>query len=303
MPIKLRRKSATTAKAPMRPQVRQPEPDDSDDDDLGVSADDFLMTGNQAETYAKNQQAERAREVKEFFITKKEIAASPNGNVEVRSRLCINYAEVSASGDFHNIIATPCVTIPVGGGRFKTYTSPENGDCAFRAAGLTPYLKPLFVLMDHRSFKSKEGKVYKDNVRAWRPGTGQIGQMRQAIRNLAENLGLNPDDPESYKRVDVRDHVCKVTKLSAGKRSSWSIDFLVAKTPLTTQQKEYIAKWFGLDPEKDGTTVTRKTYMGKMRSILAPDERYLISKGGKYVPTNSNASAAVVDSQEEEPPY
>ena len=302
MPIKLRSKKLSSRKAPVEPQVDEKDYEEESFED-SISSEDFLMTGDQAETYAKQQAAERAREVREFFITKKELAASPTGNVEVRTHLCINYAEVSDSGDFHNIVATPCVTIPAGGGRFKTFTSPENGDCAFRAAGLQPYLKPLFIIMDHRPFKSKDGKkTYKDNIRAWRPGTGQIGQMRQAIRNLAENLGLDPDDPDTFRSLDVRDHVCKITKLGAGKRSTWSIDFLVAKTPLTKEQKEGIAKWFGLDVEKGQVKVTRKIYMDKMRRILAPDDKYLISKGGTYTPPNSNHASSSTE-EVEEPPY
>ena len=304
MPIKLKSKFSTKKplrKAPVEPKYEDPV---DEDEGLGVSSDDFLLTGDKAESYARQQAAQRAREVREFFITKKELAASPTGNVEVRTHLCINYAETSSSGDFYNIVATPSVVIPAGSGRFNTFTSPENGDCAFRAAGLNPYLKPLFVIMDHRSVKSKDGKkTYKDNVRAWRPGTGQIGQMRQAIRNLAENLGFDPDDSSTYDQIDVRDHICKITKLGAGKRSTWSIDFLVAKTPLTEEQKKNIARWFGLEVDKGQTTVTRKIYMDKMRQILAPDDRYLISKGGKYIPPNNNASSSYEQDTTEEPPY
>lgn len=267
-----------------------PEPYEADDDTPFEDAS-WLMSDSQAEKRVKEQEERQANRVREFYVSSRDVQESANGSVEVRTHTVVNLAK--REGDnYINVISAPRVQIPEGKG-FRIYTSPDNGDCAFREAGMNPGIRPCFLILDHRKYITRDGRRFQDDIKQFNPAGKCIAMMKAAIRDLCENLDVDPDDPEAVnKNVDTRDHVLKITKLGTGKGSGWSLSFVTKKAPLTEEHTKKIKNFFGTDDMP-----SRKEYLAKMRKILAPDPKYLISRGGKYVKPTTDKNAGGSDDE------
>lgn len=275
------------ATPPTRPQ-HKPEPvedDLPDADSYTEEASDWMTTGKDADKrindYQKQVNRPRARE---FFITQKEVAAA-NGRASVRVHFAVNYANPIYR------IAVPRITIKEGQ-NFNSYTSPP-GDCALAAGGLRPSVRPVYLLIDHRTYSKQDGSKGGDDVRLWIPMPSVQGLVDQAIEDLCETIG------EERADIDLTQYEAKITKAGTGRRSTWAISFVGKARPLPSDIQEKIGRFF---KNEDGSLPSHAQYVKHMREVLAPDPRFLLSKGAKpYVQqvTPSNAGAA----DEEEPPY
>ena len=162
MPKRPRRRAAP----PRKPELAEEPTSEPQDEDF-VDADDYMMSDSTAEKRVKEQEERQSNRVREFYVRKAEVEASANGTVECRTHTVVNLAY--RDGDnFPNLIAAPRVQIPQGKG-FQIYTSPDNGDCAFREAGLNPGIRPCILILDHRQFKTRDGRVFKDDIKQFNP--------------------------------------------------------------------------------------------------------------------------------------
>ncbi len=277
------RKPATAKTA--GPPKRQASPstvEELDEDDSAVAptsdmpSDDMLSFGEDADQRIKNYQESAGRpRTLEFFITKKEVSAG-GGKASARVHLAFNYADKKYK------VSAPFVTIKTAGG-FDTFPSPGE-DCAIAQAGVNPSVKPIYILVDHRSYVDKEGNQRSDLVKKWIPAAGIASLMEDAIENLCENLG------EDRSNIDLRNYELSITKSGTGRQTSWSLAFIVKKKAMTSDHVERIGKFFG---NEEGEYPDYAQYVAFLKKMLQPDPRYMISKGGKYV-----KPASVDDSKE-----
>jgi hypothetical protein len=228
------------------------------------------------------QHASRPR-TREFFITTKEVTAG-NGQATIRVHFAVNYADKR----FH--IAVPRVTIPsVNAGQFDSYTSP-GADCAIAAAGITPSIRPVYVLVDHRQYTTKEGKPGADDVKLWIPQPSILGMVDNAINDLAEVIGCD------RSKLNLIKYEAKITKIGTGRRSAWNVSFVPKEKFMAPDTLDKINKFFGAE----GRAFTYDDYRKRMTAILAPDPKYMISKGGSYV---KKAAPVASGDGGDEPPY
>lgn len=196
----------------------------------------------------------------EFFITKDELKKSKNV-CAVDVTFAFNYADPQYA------IAVPRVTVREGG-NFRQVTSAGN-DCAVAAAGVQPSLKPAWLLIDHRTYVNKQGEKVTNRAKVWLPPGSLIGLMKSALGVLASELGCDPSS------IDIRKHRCVLTKSATGKKTSWSIQFRVKEREF--EYEEVVSSFMKMDHYPSLQEYRR--FMGK---LLAPNPRYMISKGGKY---------------------
>jgi hypothetical protein len=275
MPIPPRRPTPASAKPP---PARVPTEDELQEAEEDVP--DYLMTGGKAETAVKESAQARGSAGFEFFITTKEMdAAKKRGEngVTVRVHFIRNYADTEEK------VSVPRCTIKENG-RFASYTSPGN-DCALAAAGVNVSIRPVYLLVDHRSYKRQDGSVSKDQVKFWIPSPPLMAIMDAAIANLCENTGEDP------KTIDIRKYEAKITKIGEGRNTAWSIDFVVRPTGLSQEAIENVKKFYG-----------DLSYRQKLGKLLAPNPRYMLSRGGSYVkPSNVPQGGGAADG--DEPPF
>lgn len=257
MPIPRRPKRPPQA-PPKKPQVD----DLPADEDVLDSADDWMTTGTDADKRINDYQKEASRpRAREFFITQAEVTKA-GGRCTVRVHCAFNYA----NADFR--VAIPRITVKEGA-RFNSYTS-KAGDCALAAGGLRPSIRPVFVLIDHRTYEKQDGSAGGDDVRLWIPMPSVQGLMDSAIDDLAETLGEDRDD------IDLTQYEAKITKAGTGRRSTWAISFIAKPRPLSSDIQEKIKKFCGVEH-----TPTLRDYRKKLAELLAPEPRFLLSQGAK----------------------
>lgn len=270
----------STASSP-EPGVEDQEPSNEQVSDPGS---DFLFTGSAAKARVA-QSAEGFSGAREFFITTKELEAA---------RAKTGTASVTVNIHFCKDVSKPehYICVPrVGakeGPNFRSYTAAGGGsDCAICAAtGKQPSMCPVFVILDHRTFKRQDGSVGGNEVKLWIPRPAMAGIFTQAVKTLAENLGCTPD------QVDVTQHVAQITKVGTGRSSTMTINFLVKRNPMSNADVNTFNKVF-----KDG-------YMETLRKWLAPNPRYMISKGGTYIaPATTNTAGRFGGDGGDEAPY
>lgn len=254
---KLRRSvaPASTAHVPKEePEVEIPTEDEGG----------FLAFGDRSQEQVANYREQVSTPfVREFFISSKEIAASPDDKVTARVHLLFDYTqkEWNASAPFINLMD---------GIKPKLILSPGGGDCALQAGGMSPSIRPIYFLMDHRTFKTKDGKVGTDGVKVWIPASNVAGLLGTAIADLRENLGTKDEDD-----LDITGYELKVTKTGVGRKSSWALAFTARRKPLVPVQKEAVSKYFGV--EGNLSIGDYRRYLGK---IIRPNPQYLLSKNG-----------------------
>lgn len=241
----------------------------------------FMTFGGQAKAQARAS-AEPSF-VPEFFITKAEVAAAKakgEPGVTVRVHFMRNYAKEAEN------IVVPRVSV-MEAGNWKSYTSAGD-DCAIVQAGVRPQMKPVYVLADHRMILDKQtNQKVCDRIRLFIAPSIFVGLMDSAVKNLAENLGVDPST------IDITKYEARLTKIGEGRSSSWSLDFAVQPKALSQTALNNYAKTF-----KDG-------YIETLTKWLAPSDRYLISKGGRYIKPARNANDAAQGGGDggDEPPY
>jgi hypothetical protein len=94
--------------------------------------------------------------------------------------------------------------------------------------------------------------------------------------------------------VDITKYPAKITLTGTGTKSQWIIDFIVKPQQLSQEAINNIHKF--CDGNGDAG------YKAKLHKILAPDPRFLISKGGTYVKPVKYDTQAAADGGDE-PPY
>jgi hypothetical protein len=249
--------------------------------DDGSPDESYLAFGEKAKTAVKiSQEANAYRGYREFYITKKEISAAQakgENGVTVRVHFLRNYANPAEN------VSVPRCTIKSHDG-FDSFTSPGD-DCALAAAGVPVSIRPVYVLIDHRTYLRRDNTTGSDDLKLFIPPPNFMGVMENAIKNLAENLGVAPG------QVDVTKYEAKVTKISQGRSTTWAVDFVLQPKGLSKVAMENIAKAF----DKEG-------YRKVLAKWLAPNPRYMISRGGKYT-MPPKAASVPAESENEAPPY
>ena len=250
--------------APPSAKITDPEPEveTPQEDDGGDSG--FLAFGDRSqEQVAQYREQVSTPFVREFFISGKEIAASSDDKVTARVHLLFDYTQKdwNASAPFINLME---------GNRPKLMLSPGNGDCALQAGGLNPSVRPIYFLMDHRTFKTKDGKTGTDGIKIWIPASNVAGLLGTAVADLRENLGVEEEDD-----LDITEYELKITKTGVGRKSSWALAFTARHKPLDQDQKDAVIKYFGFAgfPRLQ----EYRQYLGK---IIRPNPQYLLSKNG-----------------------
>lgn len=256
LPPKLRKvappKPATKRKDP------DPEPVVDEEDDTG-----YLAFGEKAdEQIAQYREQVNTPFVREFFISSKEIAASDNDSVTVRTHLLFDYTIKAWNS------SAPFISL-MNGNRPELCLAPPS-DCALQAGGLTPSIRPIYCLMDHRKFKTKAGATGSDQVKLWIPASTITGILSTAVLDLKENLDMDEEDP-----IDISRYELKITKNGTGRKSTWALSFTAREKPLTDEQIEAVCKFFGTEDYPDVPTVRK--YLGK---IFKPNPKYLLSRNG-----------------------
>jgi len=243
----------------------------------------YLSFGDEASKRVTEYQQHASRpRAREFFITTKEVTAG-GGQATMRVHFAVNYADKR----FH--IAVPRVTIPgATPGTYDSFTCP-GPDCAIAATGIMPSIRPVYILVDHRTYATKEGKPGGDDVKLWIPQPSILGLVDTCINDLCETLGID------RTALDLTRYEGKITKVGVGRRSAWSVSIIAKEKPLSKESLDRINKFFGAE----GRQFTFADYRKQMQSLLAPDPRYMISKGGSYA---GKAPVAAVPG-EDEPPY
>ena len=254
----LRRKVAPPKKAP-KPQPEETEDlHDDTEDDAG-----YLAFGEKAdEQIAQYREQVATPFVREFFISSKEIAASDDDMVTVRTHLLFDYTQKAWNS------SAPFITV-MENNRPVLCLSPGD-DCALQAGGLSPSIRPIYVLMDHRKFKTKQGATGSDNVKVWIPPSGVTALLSAAVLDLKDNLGLDAED-----HVDISRYELKITKSGTGRKSTWALAFTAREKPLTDEQLETACEFFKTETLPDVPTV-RKT----LGSMFKPNPKYLLSRNG-----------------------
>jgi hypothetical protein len=271
-----------------QPPPTQPprEPPPQDDDQQEGAADgspdeSYLSFGGQAKEHVKTyQEANAFRGYREFFITKTEMQKAKEKNeqgVTARVHFIRNYANPKET------VAVPRCTIMLNG-RPTSFTSAGN-DCALAAAGVPVSMRPVYLLIDHRQYKKQDNTVACDDLKLFIPPPAVMGIMENAVKNLAENLGVDPS------QVDITKHEAKLTKVASGRSTTWAIDFVIAPKALSKTATDNIAKAFG-----------ELGYQKTLLKWMAPNPKYRISKGGTYrLPPKQGSAHGSED--DESPPY
>ena len=284
MPLPKRRK-APPQRSQEPPREVYEDTSAPDADEIVNSASDWMTTGEDADKRINDYQKEVSKpRAREFFITTKEVNDA-QGRATVRAHFALNYADP----DYR--IAVPRITIKEGG-NFNSYTSPP-GDCALAAGGQRPSVRPVYLLIDHRTYTTRDGKEGGDDVRLWIPMPSVQGLVDQAIDDLCETLGKERDT------LNLTEYEAKITKAGTGRRSTWAVSFIARSKPLPMAVQEKIGKFFR---NESGKLPTMSQYKTHMREVLAPDPRYLLSRGAKpYVEAQVPVDAGKAG--DEEPPY
>lgn len=286
MPALPPRKIPATVAAPRQPPAQPTQPEEVDPSAAADGSPDesYLNYGNAAKQAVKtSQEANAYRGYREFFITKKDMAAAQQkgeAGVTVRVHFIRNYANPNEN------VSVPRVTIKTQQG-FDSFTSPAD-DCALAAAGCNVSIRPVYLLIDHRTYAKKDNTTGTDDLKLFIPPPNFMGIMENAIKNLAENLGVDPS------AVDVTKHEAKLSKISSGRSTTWAIDFVIQPKGLSKIAVDNIAKAFGTDG-----------YRKTLAKWLAPNPKYMISRGGRYTlpPKNPQQPGQAADHANEEPPY
>jgi len=255
--------------------------------------DDWLSTGADVDKAVKEAKASSRPRVNEFFFVKGEQEGvvdqhtgrkKAEGSASAYVHFAVNYADEA----YKTVI--PRITIKENG-RYNSYTSP-GPDCAIRqATGQNPSLRPVYLLVDHRSYTSQEGKTYVDTVKTWIPAASVMDLVDLAIDNLADALSMDRDD------LDITQYKAKVTKSGYKRKSVWSISFVPKEEEYSDEAWERVGMFFlgkdEFDADPDLDEITPDMHAQKVRKLLAPDPRYMLSKGGSYTvpnaPNNPNA--------------
>lgn len=286
MPVNLpKRPAAPPRTLPGRPSpAASAAPPAADDPPELAGAESYMSFGDDAGKRVTEYQQHASRpRTREFFITTKEVTAG-NGQATIRVHFAVNYADKR----FH--IAVPRVTIPsVHAGQFDSFTSP-GADCAIAAAGITPSIRPVYVLVDHRQYVTKEGKPGADDVKLWIPQPSILGLVDNAINDLAEVVGCE------RSKLNLLKYEAKITKVGTGRRSAWNVSIVPKEKSMAPDTLDKINKFFGAE----GRAFTYDDYRKRMTAILAPDPKYMISKGGTYV---KKATGPTPMPEDGEPPY
>lgn len=89
-------------------------------------------------------------------------------------------------------------TLPVGGNRFQSYTSPginpatgEHDPDLFAQSGHKPSAKHLFEIIDRTGYKTREGKSVTDVPRIWEAGTRVFQQIMTIANNVDDFTGID----------------------------------------------------------------------------------------------------------------
>ena len=281
MPSLPPRKAVPPRQPPAQPTG--PEEVDSSAADDGSPDESYLNYGASAKQAVKNsQEANAFRGYREFFITKKDMAAAAQKGeqgVTVRVHFIRNYANPQEN------VSVPRCTIKTANS-FDSYTSP-GADCALAAAGVPVSIRPVYLLIDHRTYAKKDNTTGCDDLKLFIPPPNFMGIMENAIKNLAENLGVDPS------AVDITRHEAKLSKIASGRNTTWAVDFVIQPKALSKVAVDNIAKGFGTDG-----------YKKTLAKWLAPNPKYMISRGGHYTaPPRQAAQGQVADHGNEHPPY
>ena len=237
------------------------ESDASDVDDSEEGEASFLSYGKDAAKrvtdYQKHASRPRARE---FFITKKEIEAA-NGNCTVRVHFVVDYSKKEWQ------VAAPFVTLKVGQ-HYDQFVC-AGADCALVAGGKHEVVKPVYYVVDHRSYETKDGKKGSDDIKQWTPPAAVKGLIENAIAELAE------DEELSIENIDLRNYEARITKSGTGRGSSWGVSFARKSRPMAKDIVDKIGKFFGCK----GTPSLQeyRTHLGK---LLQPDPKWMLSRNG-----------------------
>lgn len=280
------RKPSATVVAPRQPPVQPTQPEEVDPAaaaEDGSPDESYLNYGASAKQAVKNsQEANAFRGYREFFITKKDMtAAAQKGEQGVTARVHFirNYANPLEN------VSVPRCTIKTQQG-FDSYTSP-GADCALAAAGVPVSIRPVYLMIDHRTYAKKDNTTGCDDLKLFIPPPNFMGIMENAIKNLAENLGVDPS------QVDITKHEAKLSKIASGRNTTWAVDFVIQPKGLSKIAVENITKGFGTDG-----------YKKTLAKWLAPNPRYMISRGGNYImPPRQPQQGSVAQHGNEEPPY
>lgn len=279
MPMLLPPRRPMPPPRPAAPPAATQEPD-TQADDVPVE-EGFLNFGTQAQQAVHNsQEANQFRGYREFFITKGEVedaAKRGEAGCTVRAHFVRNYANAN-----ENVSVGRC-SISVGQNRSESYTS-AGSDCALAAAGVPVSVRPVYVLVDHRVYQKKDGTKGTDDVKLWIPPPNILSVMENAIKNLCENTGID------RLAIDITKYEAKITKIGVGTKTTWAIDFMVKPVPLSKAAQDSIAK------------TLEKGYKATMAKWLAPNPKYMISRGGTYVRPPKH-SGSFADAGSESVPY
>lgn len=279
------RKVPVTVVAPRPPPAQPTEPEEVDPSaaDDGSPDESYLNYGASAKQAVKNsQEANAFRGYREFFITKKDMAAAAQKGeqgVTVRVHFIRNYANPLEN------VSVPRVTLKTQTG-FDSFTSP-SADCALAAAGCPVSIRPVYLLIDHRVYQKKDNTTGSDDLKLFIPPPNFMGIMENGIKNLAENLGVDP------AAVDITKHEAKLSKIASGRNTTWAVDFVIQPKALSKVAVDNIAKGFGTDG-----------YKKTLAKWLAPNPKYMISRGGHYVmPPKQPQQGSVAQHGDDAPPY
>lgn len=286
MPALPPRKIPATVQAPRQPPVQPTQPEEVDPAaaaEDGSPDESYLNYGQTAKQAVKNsQEANAYRGYREFFITKKDMTAAAQkgeAGVTVRVHFIRNYANPNEN------VSVPRCTIKTQQG-FDSYTSPGD-DCALAAAGVNVSIRPVYLMIDHRTYTKRDNTTGTDDLKLFIPPPNFMGIMENAIKNLAENLGVDPS------AVDITKHEAKLSKIASGRSTTWAVDFVIQPKGLSKIAMENMAKAFGTEG-----------YKKTLAKWLAPNPKFMISRGGRYtMPPRQPAQGTAADHGNEEPPY
>jgi hypothetical protein len=256
------RRTAQTRQAPPEPKATTPEPEtETLEQATPESPASYLSFGESAEKKIKEDAARVRLAHWEFFVTRKELDRAENKTVIVQATLAFPYTRTDYA------VAVPRVSIKTPNG-FESYTSPP-GDCAIAAAGITVMVRPLFFLIDHRTFDRKDGTKGSDQVKGWLPSSNMIGIMKGAMSQLADDVGI------PFDKLDIRNHRLRITASMTGRRIAYAVSF----SPKATQfnYSDAVAKFM-----RTKQYPTLFEYQAFVSKLLAADPRYMISRGGTY---------------------
>lgn len=249
-------------------------------DEVPDDQDDWLATGSGVDEAVTKARQNARPKVREFFFVKDEMNATTDsstgkakkkGTATALVHFAVNYADLEYK------VAIPRLSIKENG-KYKGYTS-IGGDCAIQqATGQTASLRPVYFLIDHRSFEH-EGTEYTDMIKTWIPASTMMELLDVAIDNLAEAVQLERED------LDITLYPAKITKSGFGRKTAWSVSFIPREEQCSDDAWDRSLNFFfGQDEVKANNPeeIPADVHAAKVRKLLSPDPRYMISKGGKY---------------------